>query len=103
MTRQERIQHVVDMVALNIRGTATEDEREEIIHSVRNLGEMWDDAEAHCKTLCICVGDMVHPEEDYDMNNEDHMKYLEEEGYLALVRHTGFPTYLAIINKCLNN
>lgn len=99
MTRQERIQQVADLVALNIRGTATDEEREKIINNVEYLGEMWKQAEAHIKALCICVGAMKYPEEKYDLNNEDHLKFLEKEGSDTIVQYMGLPGYVALVNN----
>ena len=97
---QDKIDDTLEHVLQMLNPELPEDIRKEILDEVRYLGFQWQQANAHCRVLCICAGMMQHPEvEEYDPDDETQMKKLEAEGTYALINLVGLPTYCWLITE----
>ena len=100
MTTQDHIDKVCQMVWNALDPKMDGEKKEKVLWAVQDLGYQWQQANAHCKALCICAGMARRPEdEEFDPENEKQLRALEDEGSTALMKEMGLPMYAGLVTE----
>lgn len=100
MTVQDEIDEVLALVENGLKEELPQGIKDMIINRVENLGFEWKHANAHVKALCICAGMTGHADdEEYDLEDKDQMRKLEEEGSGILMSQVGLATYCMMVEE----
>ena len=103
MTIQEKIDQVVEMVKENLREELTQEEREDILANVEDLGYQWQHTNATAKATLAVVGMTIHDDSEmFDINNMEQLHQLEAEGSMLILREVGLPMYSQISMEFLD-
>lgn len=93
MTIAERIEEVRKKVHDGLITGLPEEERQDVLDGVDELGAMWLDTCAHVRALSICAGMIKHPVNAFDTENREQMKQMEVEGAAMLIGVMGLEAY----------
>lgn len=102
MTIQDRIDEIVNTVENMILLHLDEEEREEALGMVEELGFQWQQANAHARAMTVCAavmaGEKWAPERG---TTDEEISRLENIGAEAMIHAVGMPVYSGLVQYFL--
>lgn len=101
MTIQDRIDEIVNTVENMILLHLDEEEREEALGMVEELGFQWQQANAHARAMTVCAAVMAGEKFDPERTTEEELQRLEGIGSNALIQTVSMPVYAGLVQAFL--
>ena len=97
MTIQDRVDEIVNNIENMIILHLDEEEREDALGMVEELGYQWQQANAHARAMTVCAAVMDGEKFDPARITEEELQRLEAVGGEAMIRAVSMQVYTGLV------
>lgn len=101
MTIQDRVDEIIHKIETMILLHLDEEEREDALGMVEELGYQWEHTNAHARTMTVCAAIMAGEKWDPEATTDEEISHLEEVGAQALIQAVKMPAYVGLVQYFL--